>query len=128
MSDRLIRIVADLDLRPNHRVLEVGCGHGVAATEVCRRLNGGSYLGIDRSRAMTDAASRRNATYVALGQACFWTTSFEEADFPDHFFDRILAVRVRSFHLRRGALKTRIDRWLADGGLILSILDEPVNS
>jgi len=54
LSPRLAAIVDALPLRPGMRVLEIGCGPGVAAREVARRLRGGHVLGIDRSqKAMT---------------------------------------------------------------------------
>ena len=49
MSARQTWIVTQLPLRPTDRVLELGCGHGVAATAICDRLQGGTYHGIDRS-------------------------------------------------------------------------------
>lgn len=49
LSPRLAAIVDALPLRRGMRVLEIGCGPGVAAREVARRLEDGHVLGIDRS-------------------------------------------------------------------------------
>jgi ubiquinone/menaquinone biosynthesis C-methylase UbiE len=67
MTERLRSIVEQLDIRPDDRVLEIGCGRGVAATFVCERLVAGHLTAVDRSAKMIEAAMRRNAEYVEAG-------------------------------------------------------------
>jgi protein-L-isoaspartate O-methyltransferase len=60
MPARLMRVVNSLGIRLTDHVLEIGCGHSVAAT-LCERLDGGTYTAIDRSAKMIEAAKRRNS-------------------------------------------------------------------
>ncbi len=125
MSERLQRVVDELDIRPDDRVLEIGCGHGVAATLVCRRLDGGRLTAIDRSRKMIEAAARRNAAYVADGRAEFLVASLEDLDLGDRRFDKIFAVRVGLFHRDPARARALAERWLAPGGAVFAFYDEP---
>jgi len=96
MSERLRSIVDGLDVRPDQRILEIGCGHGIAATYVCERLVTGWLTAIDRSAKMIDAAARRNASHVEAGRAEFLVAALEDLDLADRRFDTIFAVRVAS--------------------------------
>ncbi|MBA2630810.1 MAG: methyltransferase domain-containing protein [Thermoleophilaceae bacterium] len=114
---RLVWAVETMDVQPGDRVLELGCGHGVAVTLVCEKLDGGSIVAIDRSPKMIAAATRRNAGHVAAGRASFITASLHEADLGGARFDKVLAVHVGEF------IRGRPDRELgviagalADGG------------
>ena len=125
MSERLRAVVERLDLRPDHRVLEVGCGHGVAATLVCERLTTGRYTAIDRSPKMIAAAAARNAAHVERGAAEFLVASLEGADLGERRFDRIFAARVGLFHREPDRARALAERWLAPGGRLLTEYDGP---
>lgn len=68
-AERLVWAVDTLDVSPTDRILEIGCGHGVAVSLVCKKLDGGTILAIDRSARMVEMARRRNARYAAAGVA-----------------------------------------------------------
>ncbi len=114
-----------LQVGPNDRVLEVGCGHGVAATLVCERLEGGHLTAIDRSPKMIEAARRRNAAYVEAGKAEFLVAALEDLDLGDRRFNKIFAVRVGLFHRDPERARRMAERWLAPGGTLLAVFDEP---
>jgi SAM-dependent methyltransferase len=93
-AERLVWAVETLGVRPDDRLLEVGCGHGVAVSLVCERLDGGSVLGVDRSAKMIEMAVRRNSAHVAAGRAAFQVAALHEADLGDTRFDLVYAIHV----------------------------------
>ncbi|HEU4493381.1 MAG TPA: class I SAM-dependent methyltransferase [Rubrobacteraceae bacterium] len=125
MSERLLSVVEHLDIRPDDRVLEIGCGHGVAATLVCERLEGGYLTAVDRSEKMIEAARRRNAAFVEAGRAEFLVADLEDLDLGDRRFDKIFAVRVGLFHREPDRAYSLVERWLAPGGGSFAFFDPP---
>ena len=125
MSGRLRRIVEELGVRPGDRVLEIGCGHGVAATFVCERLDRGRHTAVDRSPKMIEAATRRNATFVEAGTAEFVVSTLEDLDLGDRRFDIVFAVRVGLFHREPDRARRLAERWLAPGGTLRAVFDPP---
>ncbi len=128
MSERLRSIVEQLGIRPHDRVLEIGCGHGVAAMLVCERLAGGHLTAIDRSPKMIEAATRRNAAHIAAGKAEFLVARLEDLDLGDRRFDKVFAVRVRLFQREPDRARGIVERWLAPGGAVFAFFDPPSGS
>ncbi|MEV1248681.1 SAM-dependent methyltransferase [Nonomuraea sp. NPDC050022] len=64
---RLSWAVDTLDVRPADRILEIGCGRGVAVDLICSR--GGTATALNRSATAIRAAEDRNASHIASGQA-----------------------------------------------------------
>jgi ubiquinone/menaquinone biosynthesis C-methylase UbiE len=125
VSERLRAIVESLDIRPGDHVLEIGCGHGVAATLVCERLDGGFLTAVDRSPKMIEAASRRNAEHVAAGRAEFLIATLEDLGLGERRFDKVFAIRVGLFHRDPERARGLVEPWLAPGGQLQAFFDEP---
>jgi cyclopropane fatty-acyl-phospholipid synthase-like methyltransferase len=117
MSERLRAIVDALGVRPGERVLEIGCGHGVAVSYLLER--GARVTAVDRSPKMVAAAARRNPeAEIILG-------TLEDADLGERRFDAVLAVRVGLFHREPDRARALAERWLAPGGRLVVEHDFP---
>lgn len=90
MPARFDVAISALDLAPDHRVLEFGCGTGVLASRVAERLTTGTVTAIDRSATAVERALT-NAPHVRLLHADLADFTSEEP------FDRIVGVNVNLF-------------------------------
>jgi cyclopropane fatty-acyl-phospholipid synthase-like methyltransferase len=124
-SARLVAAVDALDPQPSHRVLEVGCGAGVAVSLVCERLVDGHMVAIDRSPAMIRATERRNRAHVRSGRLRVETVALSDANFGDERFDRVLAVRVGGLVRQPGDDLAVLRRHLAPDGVVALFADGP---
>lgn len=125
MTDRIQRFVAAMKIQPADRVLEIGCGHGVAAGLVCAALTTGRYVALCRSAKMIAAAEKRNAAFVEDGRARFVHAGMEAAELGRARFDKVFAMRVRLFHDEPERARELAERWLAPGGRLFVEYDEP---
>src|SRR4051812_26536904 len=79
-------VVSLLDVQPTDRVLEVGCGPGIALRALARRTT--AVYGVDRSPVMVQQARRRNRG-AGLDIRVAAAEELPEFDQP---FDRIMSV------------------------------------
>ena len=125
MDQRLRAVVDQLAVRPVDRVLEIGFGHGVAATLVCERLRTGVYCGVDRSPAMVAAASTRNRVHVEAGRAEFLRAELEDLRLGDRRFDLVFAVRVGLFGREPDRARALVAPWLTPDARVRVFNDAP---
>lgn len=124
VSERILQAVDALPLRPGVRVLEIGCGPGVAAREIVRRYPDAFVLGIDRSATAIRQALAGSQNQVSLGQLAFRVAAAEsfalKAGEPAFHF--AFALRVGAFdgrHPEVGLLALpRIGAALVPGGTL----------
>jgi protein-L-isoaspartate O-methyltransferase len=110
------------------RVLEIGCGGGVAVALLCERVTSGSVTAIDRSNTMVRRSRDRNALHIASGRARVEQVGLEDASFGDGAFDRALAVNVNVFWTHPSASLNRLATMLAPGGLLCLVYEPPAAS
>ncbi len=115
-SERFVWAVETLAVRPSDRLLEVGCGHGVAVSLVCERLTTGSIVAIDRSPRMIEMAARRNREHLRAGRAVLERVALEDADFGRRRFDKVFAFNVAPFWLDPERALGIVREHLAEGG------------
>lgn len=85
-------------MQPDDRVLEIGCGHGVAVTSICEKLSApGHVTALDRSAKMIAAARARNADAARRGIADFVTAELASAELENSYYDKVLGIHVPVF-------------------------------
>jgi SAM-dependent methyltransferase len=117
--------VETLAVRPDARVLEIGCGHGHAVTLVADRLTGGRIVGIDRSPKAIATAEARYRALIDAGKAAFHAIALADARFDDLRFDTVFAINVNAFWLRPERELPSVRRLLAPGGSLFLFLQPP---
>ena len=87
--------IMEFDLRPNARLLDVGCGTGYAVVYAASLLPDGKACGIDISSSMVDRAAARIPSELT-GQVQFRTAGAENIPYGNDEFDYVLCTN--SFH------------------------------
>jgi SAM-dependent methyltransferase len=130
-SKRISDYVAGLPLNAGMRVLEIGCGPGVAARLVSQRLSDGFILAIDRSAKAIAAAKAGSKGEMTSGRLALQQVAIEDFDWGDaEPFDLAFAMRVGALDGRHPQLEAkalaRIGAALKPDGLLLIDDNAPI--
>jgi cyclopropane fatty-acyl-phospholipid synthase-like methyltransferase len=110
-----------LELQPNHRVLEIGCGPGLALEGCLEKVTSGRVIGVDRSSVMVAQSAKRNAAALADQRLMLMIgseNSLEELSCP---FDRIYAVNVAMFFSDpQATIQSLASKLMPDGKLAIT--------
>ena len=114
------RLLDELGVCPGMTVADIGCGVGVVAGWLARRVGpGGSVVGVDRS-AEQIALARRDAAAQRLDQLSFVVADAYDTGLPRGAFDLVCCRSLLS-HLRRPADALReMSVLLKDGGVLVA--------
>ena len=95
ISKRLKEIVTALPLKEGLRILEIGCGTGVAAREIAKQINDVYVLGLDRSSKAIEQCMSGSRAEISSGKIQFQQTAIEDFEFDGgKLFDFAFAIRV----------------------------------
>jgi SAM-dependent methyltransferase len=113
-----------LDPGPAEDILEIGCGNGVAAAQVCARLSTGRLLANDRSAIAIRRTTERNAEHLQAGRLQVRQCGLHELDLPPDSLDAAFAINVNVFWTRRPTAELdRLTAALRPGGRVHLLYD-----
>jgi SAM-dependent methyltransferase len=102
-------------VRPDHRVLDVGCGTGATSRALAARATSGAVVGVDLSSGMLERAQRATAR-VALTNVEFLQADAQVHPFTENSFDTVVSRLGCMFFGDPGAAFANIAKALRPGG------------
>lgn len=112
------RLVAELTLRGDERVLEIGYGPGVALEMMAAKLPRGSLSGVDPSETMRSQAERRNEKSLRQGRMVLSVGDSAHLPYADTSFDIVYTANNVQLWSPFPQVLSEVHRVLRPGGRI----------
>ena len=84
--------VSLLELQPQDRVLDVGCGPGYSTGIIARQVTRGLVVGVDRSELMAAMAQRRLRSYLHTRRVMLVCADAQDLPRFDVTFDKVASI------------------------------------
>ncbi|HUS03116.1 MAG TPA: class I SAM-dependent methyltransferase [Chitinophagaceae bacterium] len=91
------KLIKDLDIQPNDKLLEIGYGPGVGINIIAGKCDTCTIHGIDFSPLMYKRAVRYNRSYIDKGTMVLQYGDFLKISTPDNDYDKIFCLNVVYF-------------------------------
>ncbi|WP_353644192.1 class I SAM-dependent methyltransferase [Mesorhizobium sp. WSM2239] len=128
IPERLSWAVDQLKIAGDERLLEIGCGRGVAVSLICPLLTTGTITAIDRSEIAISAARHRNKAHLAAGKVSFRHAALEDLAGPARSFDKVFAINVNLFWLDAALGLDAVREMLAPDGMLFLFYEPPARA
>jgi SAM-dependent methyltransferase len=115
-------VVERLELGEEDRLLDVGCGPGLALERAAARATRGFIAGVDVSDVMVRQAARRNRAAIRAGSAEVQRAEAAHLPYPPGRFTRACAVNSARFWPSLAEGLAELHRVLAPGGRLVLAL------
>lgn len=111
-----------LQVGPQDRVLDVGCGPGLAVAAAAALVSDGTVVGVDASPTMVRLARRRNRTAVRQGRVEILRADAARLPYPDGHFSRAGSLNSLQFWPSPDDGLRELHRVLEPGGRVAVVL------
>ena len=108
-----------LELAPDARVLDCGCGGGTNIKRLLKKCPQGIVRGVDYSAVSVEKARNLNRTAIQKGRCAVWQSSVEHIIFEKDWFDAVTAFETVYFWSDLPRCLREVRRVLKPGGTFL---------
>jgi ubiquinone/menaquinone biosynthesis C-methylase UbiE len=118
-SDITDQTLALMDIQPDDRILDLGCGTGWAARRMARVANAGEVIGLDVADEMLRRAEQTSTEFKNIRYV--WGSA-EKIPSADGYFSKVLSVESFYYYADQGKALDELRRVMAPGaGLFILI-------
>ncbi|OMP66525.1 hypothetical protein BTO28_12445 [Domibacillus epiphyticus] len=116
-------VVKELQLRKPEWVLDIGCGTGGYLMKLARKMNRGTYAGVDISKDVIDIAREKAKKYGLDQKVRFYYADINKWDVPDGLFDIVMMNNLLHYYSpdTRADLFARVAQLLSPKGTAVVI-------